>query len=238
MSIELLPCPFCGGPAEFIPSGTNPEQSFDDWKAGCVKCEMITPQVSGSNWVAGRGTFSVEAEAKAKLAAKWNARSTTDFKWTLGDKPPYAPNAWIDCFIVVVWDNGRQGKERQVIEATYRFGPFDADAGWYTGHYRRDDLNIIAWTRKPEAPKADVAPEYTSPVHFTKTGRYGCGPEDEDDVYTISEFRDHVQDSSFVDHDGYGCPVKDRKADKSIIIKPSRIADIPADATHIVWFNR
>jgi len=79
---------------------------------------------------------------------------------------------------------------------------------------------------------------YTKKVKFTATNRYGCGPEGEDDVYTVEEFTQHVKDHSFIDYDGFGYPVKDGKADPSIYIKPSRLHEIPADATHIVWFNR
>lgn len=79
---------------------------------------------------------------------------------------------------------------------------------------------------------------YTNPVEFTKTGQYGCGPEDEDDVYTIEEFRQLVESRMFVDYDGFGEPVRDGKSDPSICIKPSRLDQIPSDATHIVWYNR
>lgn len=79
---------------------------------------------------------------------------------------------------------------------------------------------------------------YTKAVKFSATNRYGCGPDDEDDVYTIAQFRDHVKSHSFVDYDGVGHPVKDKKADQSIWVKPSRLHEIPADATHIVWYNK
>lgn len=79
---------------------------------------------------------------------------------------------------------------------------------------------------------------YTKPVSFEETNRYGGGPVDEDDVYTVGEFRALVETGAFVDYDGHGYPVKRRKADPSVVIKPSRVCDIPADATHIVWYNR
>lgn len=79
---------------------------------------------------------------------------------------------------------------------------------------------------------------YRTPVKFTKTNQYGCGPDDEDDVYTVAEFKALCKDGAFIDYDGSGHPVKDRRSDDSIIIKPSRLEDIPASATHIVWFNR
>ena len=79
---------------------------------------------------------------------------------------------------------------------------------------------------------------YTKPVKFTKTNQYGCGPSEESDVYTIEEFKRHCEGASFVDYDGFGYPVKDKMADSTILIKPSRFLEIPSDATHIVWFNR
>lgn len=79
---------------------------------------------------------------------------------------------------------------------------------------------------------------YTEPVKFTVTGKYGCGPEGDDDVYTVDEFREFVSTGAFIDYDGYGHPVKDGKCDPKIDIRPSRVSDIPADATHVVWYNR
>lgn len=80
---------------------------------------------------------------------------------------------------------------------------------------------------------------YTRKVKFSSTGNYGCGPDHEDDVYTIEEFREYCESGGFVDYDGYGHPVKDEMCDPDIFVSPSSYAkDIPADATHIVWYNR
>ena len=77
---------------------------------------------------------------------------------------------------------------------------------------------------------------YAEKVKLTRTNLYG-NPYG-DDVYTISEFKSHVEDGSFIDYDGFGYPVKDSLADKSIVIQPSTVDKIPADATHIVWYNK
>jgi len=79
---------------------------------------------------------------------------------------------------------------------------------------------------------------YTEKVKFSSTNHYGCGPDNEDDVYTVAEFQEHVQSGSFVDYDGHGYPVRDGLADFDVMIKPSKVKRIPKDATHIVWFNR
>lgn len=79
---------------------------------------------------------------------------------------------------------------------------------------------------------------YTEKVTFDKTGLYGCGPIGHDDVYTVAEFKSFCKDGAFIDYDGFGCPVKDKLADPSIDIKPSKLHEIPDDATHIVWYNR
>lgn len=79
---------------------------------------------------------------------------------------------------------------------------------------------------------------YTEKVIFTGTNRYGCGPDDEDDVYTVEEFRERCLSHAFIDYDGHGYPIKDNLADNSIMVKPSCLSVIPSDATHIVWYNR
>lgn len=79
---------------------------------------------------------------------------------------------------------------------------------------------------------------YTQPVNFSETNRFGCGPNDEDDVYTVAEFLEVVKSGGFIDYDGHGHPVKDGKADESIVVLPSKASEIPSDATHVVWFNR
>lgn len=77
---------------------------------------------------------------------------------------------------------------------------------------------------------------YTESVNFNSTNNYGTGAED--DVYTVDEFKSRCEDGDFIDYDGFGHPVKDSKCDPSIIVQPSELEKIPADATHVVWYNR
>lgn len=91
---------------------------------------------------------------------------------------------------------------------------------------------------RKNADERPATANYTDPVNFTATNRYGCGPSDEDDVYTVEEFRERVHSGAFIDYDGFGEPVKDGKADPDINIYPSQLKSIPADAMHIVWYNR
>ena len=79
---------------------------------------------------------------------------------------------------------------------------------------------------------------YKEKVKFSETNKFGCGLIDEDEVYTVDEFKKAVECNVLIDYDGYGYPVKNKLADPSIIILPSKIDQIPEDATHIVWFNR
>ena len=79
---------------------------------------------------------------------------------------------------------------------------------------------------------------YTVSVTFSSTNNYGRTLDIEDDVYTIEEFLNCVKCGAFIDYDGFGFPVKDKLADESIEVKPSKIDKIPKDATHIVWYNR
>ncbi len=80
---------------------------------------------------------------------------------------------------------------------------------------------------------------YTEEVKFSGTNRYGSNPPGEDDVYTVAEFLAKCDGRAFIDYDGFGYPVKDGKADKSVTVRPSDArTSIPSDATHVVWFNR
>lgn len=81
-------------------------------------------------------------------------------------------------------------------------------------------------------------PIYNEPVTFSVTNQYGCGLDGEDDVYTVDEFRALCKSGMFIDYDGHGYPVKDRLAAKDLFITPSKLHEIPGDATHIVWYNR
>jgi hypothetical protein len=79
---------------------------------------------------------------------------------------------------------------------------------------------------------------YTEKVEYSQVNMYGCDPLNKDDVYTVEGFKEFCEDGAFIDYDGFGHPVKNDLADFSIEIKPSRVSDIPDDATHIVWYNR
>ena len=58
------------------------------------------------------------------------------------------------------------------------------------------------------------------------------------DVYSVGEFRSICMFGNFIDYDGFGYPVRENLVDETTPIKPSKLSDIPYDATHIVWFNR
>jgi hypothetical protein len=79
---------------------------------------------------------------------------------------------------------------------------------------------------------------YTKIVTFTEVNTCGNNNEGEDDVYTVDEFKNLAKFKSFVDYDGYGHPVKNKKCDPDIHVKPSSVSEIPKDTTHIIWFNR
>jgi hypothetical protein len=58
------------------------------------------------------------------------------------------------------------------------------------------------------------------------------------DVMPVEDFRHAVRHGLFIDYDGYGYPARDGRCDESVCVLPSKVNDIPTDATHIVWFNR
>ena len=91
----------------------------------------------------------------------------------------------------------------------------------------------------------------TGKVNFSSTGNYGSGPKNEDDVYTVEEFKEYCESGAFIDYDGYGYSVKDGYVmkdpnydpdsdiffDRYIVVRPSQIKHLPEDATHVIWFN-
>jgi hypothetical protein len=57
------------------------------------------------------------------------------------------------------------------------------------------------------------------------------------DVMTVEDFRQSVRSGAFIDYDGFGHPVRDG-LEARISVRPSTVASIPKDATHIAWYNR
>jgi hypothetical protein len=68
--------------------------------------------------------------------------------------------------------------------------------------------------------------------------RYNKALPDYGDLMSVEKFKEYCRDGCFIDYDGHGYPVKDNKMTYDIIIKPSKLKDIPNDTTHIMWFNR
>lgn len=56
---------------------------------------------------------------------------------------------------------------------------------------------------------------------------------DDDDVMTIEEWRDAVNDGCFCNYDGNGYWVKDGMACRDEVFNSK-----PLDATHVVWYNK
>ena len=55
---------------------------------------------------------------------------------------------------------------------------------------------------------------------------------------TVKDFLEACECGGFIDYDGIGHPVKDGKMAKDVVKPSTRKKDIPADATHVMWFNR
>jgi hypothetical protein len=84
-TLELLPCPFCGSPAEWFDiagswgyysarRGVRCSGRAKMWEPN--KCAML-PAIAydTTQWERGRGTYSVEAEVEVKAAEAWNTRA-------------------------------------------------------------------------------------------------------------------------------------------------------------------
>ncbi len=59
-----------------------------------------------------------------------------------------------------------------------------------------------------------------------------------EDIYTVEQFKAAVKDHLLVDDDGIGSPAKGRYQSSKIVIRPSRILELPPDATHVVWYSK
>lgn len=70
------------------------------------------------------------------------------------------------------------------------------------------------------------------------TPKYDQKLPDYGELLTVLEFRESCEHGYFIDYDGSGHPVKDGKMARKVTILPSKLDEIPKDATHIMWFNR
>ena len=70
------------------------------------------------------------------------------------------------------------------------------------------------------------------------TADYDEPVSDYADVMTVEEFIGCCDVGAFIDYDGFGHPVKGDAMAGDLEIKPSRSGLIPADATHVAWYNR
>jgi len=70
------------------------------------------------------------------------------------------------------------------------------------------------------------------------TSKYTEKLPDYGDLMAIEDFREACKGGAFIDYDGYGHPVKGDKMMRSVAVLPSKLEEIPKDATHIMWFNR
>lgn len=69
-----------------------------------------------------------------------------------------------------------------------------------------------------------TAVEYTEPLN-------------DGDLIAREEWLHAVHHGYFIDYDGFGYPVKDNLMSKTRIY-PSIADQLPADATHVMWYNR
>ena len=67
---------------------------------------------------------------------------------------------------------------------------------------------------------------------------YREDPQEDDDIYTIHDFKESVELGLFIDDDGFGHPMKDGKINPDFNVQPSAVENIPEDATHVVWYNK
>ena len=73
-----------------------------------------------------------------------------------------------------------------------------------------------------------------------RTGNYTCARSKYyyASLIPIDRFKQSCARGGFIDYDGEGYAAKGDLIDDTNDIFPSTLSTIPADATHILWFNR
>lgn len=71
----------------------------------------------------------------------------------------------------------------------------------------------------------------------------GCTLITPADVYSIKEYRQYVQDRSFIDYDGFCQPViisinPIKMTPVGGLFDPSEIDQMPPETTHVIWYNK
>lgn len=69
-------------------------------------------------------------------------------------------------------------------------------------------------------------------------GNYTVPVPEYGDLIPVAVFKECCKTGAFVDYDGHGYPCRYGLQDERCQIRPSRVENIPADATHICWYNR
>lgn len=125
----------------------------------------------------------------------------------------------------------------EVLVANVKHGNITPPPQWWK-HLR--DWKRIFWKRERMAQQRNIANDTDVLVREEEFEWKLIRPQD--DVYTIDEFLEHVDDRLFVDSDGFGeLAIEDHKS--NIVVYPSRARKILAKynhlgITHIVWYNR
>lgn len=70
-------------------------------------------------------------------------------------------------------------------------------------------------------------------ITYTRNINESCG-----DLFSVNEFREICETGGLIDYDGFGHPVRGNKENVDIWIQPSELDRIPADASHIMWYNK
>lgn len=116
--------------------------------------------------------------------------------------------------------------EAEYVNLVKRFADTSYEVTDTKEEYIRDGWDTFR--RRLELRVASPAPTVD---YGTESSKWGT-------TMTVAEWLGCCEVGVFNDYDGFGIPVKDRRAARACIVHPSTRHLTPQDATHIEWYNR
>ncbi len=194
-----------------------------------VKMMYHTVAATGEGDDFGTGAYTLKPLASGFEGLKWwkgTPKKPGLYLW----RPGYDPNYFYDedghsvfLEIEVAFENEKAGtlKRRVTHRDTWTSMKEDETGQWF-------GPIPATWPPLMQGKKSAT-------VAYTEDA-----PKEDDggDLMTVEDFKGAVHNGMFNDEDGAGHPVRDGKISYALYVYPSRLWEIPDDATHVMWFNK